>query len=124
MWGPYEHPQHQRLGILGGIAAGLHLVLDPVVTYLVVQVYDVGRELNPLFVEAINNGIVSFAIILIPSFVVFGLVYIGQFWLFRFADPSETEWLHRFFTVAWSINILWGLLLVGNNLFVLLSAFY
>lgn len=92
-------------------------------TYLAVQVYDVGMEINPLFVKPLNEGALIFALAHVYLFAAVAIVFIGFLWLFELADSSERDWLRRFSTVAWSLIILCGLVLVGNNLFVLSQAF-
>lgn len=118
---PTADAPRRRFWILAGGTFLLHAVLDPLITYLLVRVYEVGREANPLFIEPLNAGLGVFVVSQMPLVINFGLILVGYSWLLHIGSPAEVDWLYRFATLMWVITILWGIALVGNNLLVLIT---
>jgi hypothetical protein len=102
-------------------AAFVHTVLDPVVTYAVVVVFDAGTELNPWLASILENGGWAFAAVHLPVYVLVAVILCAYTYLFSIASDNEATQLYHLAVVAWSMILLWGLLVVGNNLFVLLT---
>lgn len=118
---PMVDKRRRRFWLLGGIAFLLHVVLDPFTTYLSVRVYGVALETNPLLIEPLRQGLRSFILIHLPLIALLGIVFVGLLWLLHIGSPAEAAWVARFSTIVWILIILWGILVVANNLFVLVS---
>jgi len=109
----------RRTTILYGIAGLLHGVLDPVVTYILINTQR-GRETNPLLRSVFEQGIGHVFIRHIPLFATLLACFTLLVYLFHIADETELKqlyWLSRFIL---GVCIIWGLLLVSWNLYVLL----
>ena len=110
----------RRFWVLGLAALLLHTVLDPLLTYLAVNVFEVGVETNLWLATYLNQGLFMFTLIHLPLYLGVFLM-MGLFtWLFSRASESEATQLYWLSVVIWSGIILWGILIVGNNLWVLL----
>lgn len=117
--GLFEAHRVRRFWGLGLLALFIHGVVDPFVTYLTVVTFGVGRETNPRLIGPLGDGPVTFVGSHLPLFLVSIAVLCAFTWLFSRASPSETERAYRLSRVVWGLLILWGLLLVANNLWVL-----
>jgi len=109
----------RRFWTLGLIAMFLHGVADPAITYLIVDVYDVGTEANPWLAAHLSAGAAQFALIHIPLYVVALSVFVTFTWLFHRGSDAERARIHSIAVVLWTLIILWGVVIVGNNLLVL-----
>lgn len=107
--------------IFGLVALFLHGVVDPLVTYLAVNVYGVGIETNSLLAGYLGQGVGAFVVIHLPFYVIGLGVLLAFTWLFSIASPSEMDQVFKFSILAWSFIILWGVLIVWNNLLVLVG---
>jgi hypothetical protein len=116
--GDYRIKRFWRLGL---IAVFLHGVADPVVTYLIVNVYDVGREANPWLATHLEAGGTSFLLIHVPLYVMIFGIFAAFTWLFHRGSGTEKEQIYKISLTLWSLIILWGALLVANNLLVLVN---
>lgn len=112
----------RRVYLLLGIAWLFHAVGDPVVTFLAVNVLDVAVETNPLLRGPLNQGAVPFALAHVPLFVMGLLVLVMFTILFDYAEGEERTRLYWLTLGGFSVIILWGIALVGWNLFVLISS--
>lgn len=111
----------QRFWVLAVIAGFLHGVADPFVTYLIVNVYAVGTEANPWLATYLQSGAVKFILIHIPLYIVIFGVSAAFTWLFHYGSDTERAQIYTIARIFWSLAILWGVLIVGNNLFVLVD---
>lgn len=112
----------RRFWILGLAALLLHTVLDPMLTYLAVNVLDVGVETNLWLATYLNQGLTTFIGIHLPLYLGSLLMMSAFTWLFSRASESEATQLYWLSIGTWSAIILWGILIVGNNLWVLLQS--
>jgi len=113
----------RRFWVLGLCGFFIHGVLDPFSTYLAVIVYGAGTEANPWLATYVEAGWESFLIIHLPLYLVFFGVLIGFTWLFSIGSESEKQQLYSFTIVVWLVIILWGGLVVANNLLALNQSF-
>ncbi|MFC7059981.1 hypothetical protein [Halovenus salina] len=109
----------KRFWGLGLIAVFLHGVADPVITYITVSVYDVGREANPWLATHLEKGATSFLLVHAQLYLIIFGIFAAFTWLFYRGTDSEREQIYKLSLVLWSLIILWGAFIVGNNLFVL-----
>lgn len=107
--------------LLGSIALFLHGIVDPAVTYVSIEVFSVGIETNQWLSGYIHQSAIAFILIYIPLFIlVIGSLF-ALTWLFAKASPAETRQLHKLSLVVWIGIILWGAVVVANNLLVLIT---
>jgi len=111
----------RRFWLLGLAAVFVHTVLDPLVTYAVVAVFDVGVESNPWLAGYLDQGGWAFAMIHLPLYGFVAVVLCAYTYLFSIASEQEATRLHQLSLLAWSGILLWGLIVVGHNLGVLLN---
>lgn len=106
------------------VAFVLHGVADPLVTHAIVNIFDVGVELNPLFRSSLRDGAVSFAIAYVPLYLIAiaGLVALST--LYHRADDSDQGRIYRISTVILNLLIVWGIAIVVWNLWVLTRGLY
>lgn len=117
----YGDRRLRRFWALGLVAVGLHTVLDPVTTYVAVTVFEAGTEANPWLAGYLAQGAWAFAAIHLPVYLITFGVLGGFTWLYQQASAAEAAQLYRLSLVAWSGIILWGLLVVANNLLVVVG---
>ena len=106
---------------LGVAAVFIHIILDPLVTYIVVVVFEVGAEANPWLATYLNSGNWAFVSIHLPLVLFVGAAFVGFTWLFSISSDRESRQLHILSLLTWSAVLLWGLLIVAHNLAVLLT---
>lgn len=111
----------RRFWKLGLAAVFVHIVVDPLVTYVSVVIFEVGVEANPWLATYLYTGDWAFLTIHLPLVLFVGAVFVGFTWLFSISSGQETKQLYFLSLLAWGGILLWGLLLVGNNLVVLLK---
>lgn len=111
----------RRFGLLGIMALVIHGVVDPLVSYLAIAVFEVGHEANPLMAPYFQEGFVTLVLVHLPLYLLLIGCIIVYSWLFFRASEAERQWLHRSSVVIWGLIIAWGLVLVSNNLLVLVN---
>jgi hypothetical protein len=109
----------RRFWILGIIALIIHGVLDPLVSYLAIAVFNVGQEANHLIAPYFQDGPITLLIIHIPLYAFCIGCFFVYTWLFSRGSVSERRQMYVLSLGLWCLIILWGLLLVFNNLLVL-----
>lgn len=117
----YSDSRVRRFWLLGIIALVIHGLLDPLVSYLAIAVFEVGREANPLIAPYFQEGLVTLILVHLPLYFLLIACILFHFWLFLRASETERQWLHRFSLIMWGLIIAWGLILVSNNLLVLVG---
>ena len=111
----------RRIWALGLLALLIHGLIDPVISYLAIQVFDVADELNPLMAPYFEGSIVDLLLIHIPLFLITITGLILLTWLFSLGTDSQKQQVYRLALAVFSLMILWGLVVVVNNLIVLLQ---
>jgi len=111
----------RRFWLLGSTAAFVHTVLDPILTYAVVTVFDVGTEANPWLAGYLTHSGWAFAMIHLPLYGFVAAVLCAYTYLFSIASEREATRLYHLSLLAWGVILLWGLIVVGNNLVVLFT---
>lgn len=111
----------RRFWKLGLAAIFVHVVLDPLVTYVAVAVLQVGVESNPWLAQYLSGGGWEFAIIHLPLVVLVSTIFLAYTWLFTRSSDREATQLYLLSVVFWSVILVWGCLVVGNNLAVVLT---
>ncbi len=111
----------QRFWIAGLVATFLHAVADPSVTYFAVNVYGAGREANPGLSGYLENGWQSFLLAHIPLYLLILACFVAFAWLFSISSESEKQQMYTLGMVLWVIISFWGILVVVNNIWVLLT---
>jgi hypothetical protein len=109
----------RHIWLLGLTALAIHGMLDPLVSYLAISIFDIASEANPLMAPHFQGGIGRLFLIHIPLII---LTIIGLWcltWLFSVGTGSQKRKLYRLSVGLWALIILWGLVVVANNLFVL-----
>jgi hypothetical protein len=117
-----EKARIRQMLILWVGAFFLHTVADPTVTYVAVVLLDAGVEANPFLQRWIRDGIFSFIAIHIPLYVTGFLGFLILRWLFRQGSDHEQMRVYYLSIVVLSGINLWGMLLVFNNLWVILTS--
>lgn len=113
-------PRIREFWVLGIVSIFIHGVLDPVTTYFAVIVVDAGFEANTLFTGYLQEGPLAFFLAHLPLYVIFTVILFAFTVLFSTASETETDQLQTISRIGWSVVILWGSLVVLNNLRVLL----
>lgn len=108
--------------MFGLIAVFLHGVADPFVTYLTVNVQGVGTEANPWLATQLQSGMVDFILVHIPLYVMIFGIFVGFTWLFHRGSDSEREQIYKLSLVLWLLIILWGIVIVSNNMYFLMDS--
>jgi membrane-bound metal-dependent hydrolase YbcI (DUF457 family) len=117
----FVDPRIRRFWQFGLVGLFLHGVADPLVTYLVGPVYGVGIETNRWLSLYLSEGPVAFVAIHLPLYI-FAIAGFCVFtWLFVRASPKERDQLYKLSLIVWGLIILWGVVIVANNLLVLAS---
>lgn len=101
------------------LAFVLHGLADPIVTHLIVNIFDVGVELNPLVRPSLRDGALSFAIAYMPLYLIAGAGLVALSTLYDRANDTDQRRIYRISTVILSLVIVWGLAIVAWNLLVL-----
>lgn len=113
----------RRFWKLSGVAIFLHTIADPISTYLAVVVYNVGHEVNPLLATPLNQSLSAFVAVHTPVWMISIGTIAGFVVLFEKSSIEDLEIVVRYGELVWSGLILWGVIVVGNNLYVLSLAF-
>lgn len=111
----------RRLTYLFGVAVVLHALIDPALTYYVGTVGDIGYETNPIIREAMAQGAVALIAIHLLLIVESSLLYGGLLYLIRRAEPPIAQRLAALLRIGCFALILWGLGLVGWNLWIMVG---
>lgn len=111
----------QRFWMAGLVAVFFHTVADPFVTYFAVNVYGVGMEANPWLSGHLEQGWQSFFLAHIPLYLMISAFFIAFTWLFSLGSESEKQQIYTLSMALWLLIILWGILIVVNNIWVLLT---
>ena len=106
---------------LGVTALFFHGVADPIVTYFSIVILDVGFESNQWLAGYLHEGFFIFFTAHIPLYLLVAGSLCALTWLFTRATPAETEQLYHLSLLAWIGIILWGAVVVGHNLLVLVA---
>lgn len=120
----FEDQRVRRFWVFSIVAFFLHGFVDPFVTYLAVNIYNVGVEANPLLAGPLNQGLSAFIVIHIPLYLGFFAFLCAFTWLFSRASPSETAQVYKISRIVWVGIIIWGLVIVGNNVLVLIQGLF
>lgn len=115
-------PQLRRFWVLSGVSIFSHTVADPALTYLAVRVYDIGYETNPMLAAPLGESLESFVVIHSPVWAISIGTLVGFAILFERSVTDELEAIAYYGELVWAGIILWGTVLVGNNLLVLWAA--
>lgn len=110
--------------ILWIIAFVFHTILDPVTTYIAVVIMNSGYETNPFLQGWLHEGFYSFLLIHLP---LYGMCLVGLIvlpWLFRQAGEYEQTLIYYLSVTVFGGVILWGALLILNNLLVIGQSLY
>jgi hypothetical protein len=99
----------------------LHAILDPFITYLSIGVLGIGYESNPFLREWLNEGIGPFVLIHIPLLVIAIVGFLILRWFLSHGDESEQTQVYYLSVLILGGAIIWGGLVVINNLWVLWS---
>jgi hypothetical protein len=118
-----EKVQLKQILILWVCAFFFHTVADPTVTYIAVILLDAGVEANPFLQQWIHNGLFSFIVVHIPLYVTGFLGFLILRWLFKQGADHEQMRIYYLSIIVLSAINLWGVLLVFNNLWVILSTY-
>lgn len=111
----------RRLSVLFGTAIFLHGVADPAVTYVSINLFNVGYETNPFIRQGLQAGALGFFILHLPLYIITIGAFAGISWLIKIADgPTQTR-LYYFSLIITGGIVLWGILIVGWNLLVLIN---
>ena len=118
---PLTNPKVKVIWILGLVAFAIHGVFDPIISYLAISVFDVATEANPLMAPHLQGSIGDLLLIHVPLVVLTlgGLAMLT--WLFSIGTSSQKQQLFQISIGAWTLIILWGLVVVANNLLVLIQ---
>jgi len=111
----------RRFWKLGLAAVFVHIVLDPLTTYISVVTFGVGIEANSWLAAYLHAGGWAFVKIHLPLLFFIGAIFIGFTWLFSISSKRETRQLYILSILTWGGIILWGILVVVNNLMVLFT---
>jgi hypothetical protein len=114
-------PRVRRFWYLGLVGLFLHGVADPLVTYLVSLVYGVGMETNHWLSMYLHRGLIAFILIHFPLYIFTIAGFCTFTWLFARASPEERYQIYKLSTITWGLIILWGMIIVTDNLLVLIS---
>jgi hypothetical protein len=109
----------RRTMILYTIAGLIHGFLDPIITYLVIN-ENLGRETNPLLQPLFEQSLISVFIGHLPLFVILLVCFAFLLYLFNIAEGTERDHLYWISQSVLVVCIIWGALLVGWNLNILL----
>jgi hypothetical protein len=107
--------------MLGLTALTIHGILDPFVSYLAIRVFNVADELNPLMAPYFEGSIVDLLLIHVPLFLITITGLLLLTWLFSLGSDSQKQQVYRLALAVFSLMILWGLVVVVNNLLVLIQ---
>jgi ABC-type multidrug transport system permease subunit len=109
----------RRTTLLYGIAVLLHGILDPTITYALITAQK-GRETNPLLRPVFEQNLRRVFIGHLPLFAILLACFTLLLYLFHIAEDTEQKQLYWISKSVLSVCIIWGLLLVGWNLYILL----
>jgi len=114
-----EDHRVKHIWALGLTALAIHGLADPAVSYLAINVFEIASEANPLLAPHFQGGLDGLLLIHIPLFMIAIVGIWSLTWLFSMGTESQKHQVHRLSVGLWSLIILWGLVVVANNLFVL-----
>ena len=118
----FRNPKQRRFWLFSGVATFLHAIVDPILTYIIVVVFGVGYESNPMLAAPLNQSLTAFILVHVPLWVIITVVIVMFAIIFEKAPLEDIDTIVYYGEFVWLGIILWGILLVGNNLFVLVSA--
>jgi len=116
---PSQSQQVRRSLCLLAIAIGLHTVVDPAITYLVVIYLEVGFETTPFIQTRLHAGLFPFILMHIPVYVLSIGAALTFRWLLQQASGREQIAVYYLSIIGFSGLICWGLAIVLNNIWVL-----
>lgn len=111
--------QVRRTTILYGVAGFLHGVLDPAITYIIIN-KQIGHETNPFLRSVFKQSLLDVFIKHLPLFVILLVCFVILLYLFNISEGSEREQLYWISQSVLTVCIIWGVALVGWNLYILL----
>ena len=111
----------RKIWIFGLAGFAINGLADPLISYLAINVLDVATEANPLMAPHLKGSVGELLLIHVPLMVltVGGLAMLT--WLFSIGTSSQKQQLYKISIGAWTLIILWGLVVVFNNLLVLIQ---
>lgn len=89
--------------------------------YLLVNVYGIGTEANLWVATYLHSRVVEFLVIHVPLYIAIFGISAAFTWLFHRGLDAERAQIYLIAQIFWSLTILWGVLIVGNNLLVLVD---
>jgi hypothetical protein len=98
----------------------IHGVLDPLTTYLAVAVFETGIETNYWLAGYFQQGVGAVILIHVPLYLLVITSYLSFTWLFIRATPQVATRIYWLAVGCFVLLILWGIVVVGNNVSVLL----
>jgi hypothetical protein len=101
------------------VAALLHTVVDPAVTYLAVVHFEVGSELNTFLRPWLHAGLFPFVLVHLPLYALSISGGLALRYLLQRASTRERVIIYYLSLAGFGGVACWGLLLVGNTLWVL-----
>lgn len=119
----YSDFRIRRFWALGLIATTIHTILDPLSTYVIVNVLGVGAEANLWLASYLNQGAWPFIAIHVPLYLFVFILLLAFTALFRRATDAEATQLYGLSLIIWGGIILWGLSIIGSNVLVLFGGF-
>lgn len=108
--------QIRNLGLLFGTVLLLHGLLDPLLTYVIVQVFDVGSELNPILRGGLERGLLPFVLVHVPLFLGASLLFWLVTRLMRRGTAQERTFIYTVGVLVLLAMILWGVAILLWNL--------
>jgi len=119
MWAVDYDERLSHLWLLYVVGFILHGVADPLITHLIVNVFNVGVELNPLVRPSLQEGAVSFALAYVPLYIIAAAGLVALSALYHRASDADQIKIYRISRVILHLVIVWGALIVTWNLWVL-----
>ena len=115
----YSNGNVQRVAILYGVVSLLHGVLDPAISYIIVK-KGIGIEANPFLRPLFGHGALAILIAHLPLFGILVVCFLSLLYLFTISEEDDRKQLYLLSQLTLTVFALWGMILVGRNLYILL----
>lgn len=119
----FEFPDERVkiIGFLYLIVWLLHVVLDPGISYVAVELLGKGWETNPLMRVPMQHGLLTFSLIQVPLYLGILIAYVATVYLMKREFERGKSTVYHLAIVGLSIFIIWGLWLNVRNILVLIE---
>lgn len=96
-----------------------HTVADPTVTYVAVNLLEVGTETNPFIQSQLDRGFLRVVLMHIPLYILGIAGFVVLQWLLNRGSEQEQRHVYYLSLTLLSVINIWGIWLVWNNLRVI-----